>query len=238
MNASENISLLKQIKTNINDIDTNTLANKNELISIDNRLTTTNSHLNTISGNIVDIDTEIETISNNVSVIKTDVDTLAKTKVIFNARLTDGTNNYLARSDYSGEGNGIDFYWQNDKGTPVYIYKYVFTYEESTEPTGDQLYHSTAWDSKIGALNLDENDYEAPYITVSDNKDYVANISAGAPKNSWVTNTTFVFQKDFNEAPIEIGISRKFGHYINGDFDDTNLYDSDPVGIIEGFYLQ
>ena len=216
MNASENISLLKQIKTNINDID--------------NRLSDMSGFLSSISLNA-------NQHTSKLTSIETDVDTLAKTKVIFNARLTDGTNNYLARSDYSGEGNGIDFYWQNDKGTPVYIYKYVFTYEESTEPTGDQLYHSTAWDSKIGALNSGETDYEAPYITVSDNKDYVANISAGAPKNSWISNTTFVFQKDFYEAPFEIGISRKFAHYINGDFDDTNLYDSNPVGLIEGYYF-
>ena len=40
--------------------------------------------------------------------IKKDVDTLATTKVIYNARLTNGSNNYLTRSDYSG-GNAIDF---------------------------------------------------------------------------------------------------------------------------------
>ena len=224
MNASENISLLKQIKTDTSSL-TSIHTHNSDMSGF---LSSISLNANHHTSKLTEIDTTLETISNNV-------DTLAKTKVIFNARLTDGTNNYLARSDYSG-GNAIDFYWRNDKGTPVYIYKYVFTYEESTEPTGDQLYHSTAWDSKIGALNLDETDYEAPYITVSDNKDYVANISAGAPKNSWVTNTTFVFQKDFNEAPIEIGISRKFAHYINGDFDDTNLYDSNPVGLITGYY--
>ena len=211
MNSSKTNQILNSVVTNTNQLATQTLT------------------LSNISG-------DLTTINTNVSEIKTDVDTLAKTKVIFNARLTDGTNDYLARSDYSG-GNALDFYWQNDKNTPVYIYKYVFTYEENSEPTHDQLYHSTAWDCKIGALNSGETDYEAPYITLKDNHDYMTNISAGAPKNSWVSNTCFVFQKNFNEAPIEIGISRKFGHYINGDFDDTNLYDSNPVGIIEGFYF-
>ena len=226
MNSSKTNQILKSVESNTSQLT----SQYTEVSSINLYSSIINSKLN-------EIDTTLDNVNTNISEIKTDVDTLAKTKVIFNARLTDGTNNYLARSDYSG-GNAIDFYWRNDKGTPVYIYKYVFTYEESTEPTGDQLYHSTAWDSKIGALNSGETDYEAPYITVSDNKDYVANISAGAPKNSWITNTTFVFQKDFHLAPIEIGISRKFGHYINGDFDDVNLYDSNPVGLIEGYYYE
>ena len=63
----------------------------------------------------------------------------------------------------------------------------------------------------------------------------MTNISAGAPKNSWVSNTTFIFQKDFTEAPIEIGISRKFAHYINANI-NTGFYDEPPVGIIEGYY--
>ena len=197
----------------------------NELLkNIDSTLTTSNSEL---SG--------INLSASALNSIKSDVDTLAKTKVIFNARLTDGTNNYLARTDYSG-GSAIDFYWQNDKGVPVYIYKYCFTYPQgSGEPGQGNLYHSTAWDSKIGALNSDEDDYEAPYITVSDNKDYFQNKSSGGVKQTWVTTTNYIYQKDFIEAPIEIGISRKFAHYINGNIDTTN-YGAGPVGIIEGYY--
>ena len=222
MNLRQQNSLLRSIDSNSNTLTTN--SNTNILT------------LGSINSSVTDIDTTLDTISNNISQIKTDVDTLAKTKVIFNARLTDGTNNYLARSNYSG-GNAIDFYWRNDKNTPVYIYKYCFTYPEgsSGEPTESELYHSTAWDSKIGALNTDETDYEAPYITVSDNKDYFQNKSSGGVKQSWATNTTYIFQKDLNEAPIEIGISRKFGHYINGNIDTTN-YGGNPVGLIEGYY--
>ena len=222
MNLRQQNSLLRSIDSNSNTLTTN--SNTNILT------------LGSINSSVTDIDTTLDTISNNISQIKTDVDTLAKTKVIFNARLTDGTNNYLPRSNYSG-GNAIDFYWRNDKNTPVYIYKYCFTYPEGSngEPTEDELYHSTAWDSKIGALNTDETDYEAPYITVSDNKDYFQNKSSGGVKQSWATNTTYIFQKDLNEAPIEIGISRKFGHYINGNIDTTN-YGGNPVGLIEGYY--
>ena len=222
MNSSKTNELLKNIdstlitsNTNLDGISLRTLSNGT---SLSNMLVT-----------LTDIDTDI-------TAIKKDVDTLAQTKVIFNARLTDGTNNYLPRSNYSG-GNAIDFYWQNDKGTPVYIYKYCFTYPEgsSGEPGHSELYHSTAWDSKIGALNSDEDDYEAPYITVSDNKDYFQNKSSGGVKQTWINNTNYIFQKDFNEAPIEIGISRKFAHNINGNIDTTN-YGNDPVGIIEGYY--
>ena len=224
MNLSQNLTLLKNID---NTLTTSSLGTNLSAINLQTGVNGT--RLSTIN-------TSLDNIETDVSAIKTDVDTLAKTKVIFNARLTDGSNNYLARSDYSG-GNAIDFTWQNDKNTPVYIYKYCFTYPEGStgEPTEDELYHSTAWDSKIGALNSGETDYEAPYITVSDNKDYFQNKSSGGVKQSWATNTTYIFQKDLNEAPIEIGISRKFGHYINGNIDTTN-YGGNPVGIIEGYY--
>lgn len=219
----------------------NSCKSQELLNSIDSTLTTSNSELSGINlssttqtTTLNNINTSLDNIETDVSAIKSDVDSLTKTKVIFNARLSDGSNNYLAKADYSS--SPIDFYWQNDKNTPAYIYKYVFTYPEANEPTESQLYHSTAWASKIGALNSAETDYEAPYITVNDNKDYMSNISAGAPKNSWATNTCFVFQKDFHNAPIEIGISRKFAHYINANI-NTNSYDEPPVGIIEGYYF-
>ena len=119
----------------------------------------------------------------------------------------------------------------------MYIYKYSFAYPEDNEPTETQLYHGTAWSSNIGALNSAEDGYEAPYITVNDNKDYFQSKSSGGVKQTWTSNTTYVFQENFNEAPIEIGISRKFSHYINANI-NTNSYDDNPVGIIEGFYYQ
>ena len=163
------------------------------------------------------------------------MDTLAKKKILFNALLTDGTNDFLLKADYSS--SPINFYWENDKGAPVYIYKYRFIYPEGTEPTCTQLYHSTAWDSKIGAMNSAGDDYITPYITVNSNKNYMNGYNAGGRKENWVSDQCFVYRHDFNEAPIEIGISRKFGHYINADLDTTD-YDDNPVGIIDGYYYE
>ena len=70
--------------------------------------------------------------SKNNSLLKSIDNDLNRKKIIFKARLTDGTNEYLAKSDYST--SPIDFYWQNDKGVPVYIIKYRFMYPESSEP--------------------------------------------------------------------------------------------------------
>ena len=218
----------------LNNIDTTLTTSQSELSGINLTSSVHTTSLNNINSKLTDIDTTLDTIQTDVTNIKTDVDTLAKTKVIFNARLTDGSNNYLAKADYSS--SPIDFYWSNDRGSTVYIYKYIFTYPEGNEPTESQLYHSTAWASKIGALNSAETDYEAPYITINDNKDYFQNKSSGGVKQTWVSNQCFVFQKDFNDAPIEIGISRKFGHYINANI-NTNSYDEPPVGIIEGYYF-
>ena len=159
--------------------------------------------------------------------------TLNKKKIIFNARLTDGTNEYLEKANYSS--SPIDFYWQNDKEVPVYIVKYRFIYPEVSEPSSDELYHSVRFDSKIGAMNSVGDDYEAPYITVKDNKDYYGAIQPNLNKQQWTTNAGWCFENDFSYAPIEIGISRKFGHHIAGNIDGDE-FDDDPIGIIDGYY--
>ena len=174
-------------------------------------------------------------IQNNKSLL-TDIDTeLSKKKIIFRARLTDGTNEYLAKADYSS--SPIDFYWQNDKGVPVYIVNYKFIYNDSSEPTAQELYHSTAFDSHIGAMNSDGDDYEAPYITVKSNCDYFSEQQPNNGKCLWVSPQGLLYTSNFDYAPIEIGVSRKFGHHIAADINTTD-YDTDPVGIIEGYYYE
>ena len=177
----------------------------------------------------------LESIEGLVDDIATDIADQVKTKIVFNAKLTDGTNNYLDRIDYTSAP--INFSWQNDKGSKVYIYKYSFAYTEPAEPTSGQLYHSDAWETKIGALNTAETDYEAPYITKSNNRDYYQDHNPNHAKMSWTSDTGFVFVNDFTNAPIEIGVSRKFGHYIAGDFSSTEIYDTNPVGTVTGFYF-
>ena len=159
--------------------------------------------------------------------------TLNKKKIIFKARLTDGTNEYLEKANYSS--SPIDFYWENDKGVPVYIIKYRFMYQETNEPTLTQLYHGTAFDSNIGAMNVAGDDYEEPYITVKDNLDYYDTIQPNFGKQTWTSNPGWCFEQDFSHAPIEIGVSRRFGHHIAGNINTTD-YDTDPIGIVDGYY--
>ena len=173
--------------------------------------------------------------SRNASLLKSIDNNLNRKKIIFNARLTDGTNEYLPRADYST--SPIDFYWQNDKGVPVYIINYKFVYNDSSEPTAQQLYHSTAFDSNIGAMNSDGDDYEAPYITVKDNRDYFSEENVNNAKCLWVSPQGLFYQSNFDYAPIEIGVNRKFGHHIEADI-NTSDYDTDPVGIIQGYYYE
>ena len=107
--------------------------------------------------------------------------TLNKKKIIFNGRLTDGTNEYLPRGDYSS--SPIYFYWENDKDVPVYITRYTLHYQLSTEPNWNELYSAVPWDSKIGLLNESETDIVAPYITVKDNFDFMNEENANHIKN-------------------------------------------------------
>lgn len=186
------------------------------------------------TSNILTTNSSLSTANTALTSIKNDSSEINKqNRIAFNAKLTDNTNNYLDRLDYSS--SPIIFNWQNDKGVPVFINKYRFTYTESNEPTPSQLYHSTAWDSKIGALNSSGTDFEAPYVTVHDNSSYYSLKNSNAPKQQWVSSSAWLFENDFSDAPIEIGVSRKFGHYIAADLTTTS-YDSDPIGRIEGYY--
>lgn len=248
MNLCQQTSWLKQIDSKLNDkIYLGITENKTILGTIDTTLSTIDTTLTSIQsmtlsnsltfGNqyaeLLTIDTSLTGIALNVESIKTDVETLAKKKIIFTARLTDGSNDYLLRADYSS--SPINFYWQNDKNTPVYICEYRFIYPEGTEPTQNQLYHSTAWDCNIGAIASVGDSFEVPYITIHDNRDNLHDVNPNAPKQQWTSNITWVFDYHFTEAPIEIGISRKFGHYIAADI-NTGLYDDDPIGIVSGYY--
>lgn len=172
--------------------------------------------------------------SKNISLLKSIDNDLNRKKIIFNARLTDGTNEYLPRADYFT--SPIDFYWQNDKDVPVYIVKYRFIYVEASEPGPTEMYHTIGnYTSNIGAMNEAGDDYEAPYITIEDNRDYYNPVQPNYNKQSWTNSAGWCFEKDFSHAPIEIGVSRKFGHHIPIDI-DTGDYDTDPIGIIDGYY--
>ena len=228
MNSSKTNQILKSVELNtsqLTDIDTELTSIGNDVSAIGTSQANSITQLTSINSKLTPIDT-----------INTNVNTLAKTKIIFNALLTDGSNDHLTRTDYSGE-NAIDFYWQNDKGTPVYIYKYRFAYPPvgGTEPGPGQLYHNTSWDCNIGAMNSAETGYEAPYIQVKTNKFYFHNTDQNHIKQNWVSTSHYNYQHDFSEAPIEIGISRKFAHHIDANI-STSTYDAPPVGIIDGYY--
>ena len=167
-----------------------------------------------------------------ISLLKNIDSTLDKKKVYFNAFLSDGTQNALSRLDYTSSPK--IFSWQNDKDKPVYIHQYLFCYEDNnnTEPTVTETYHSTAFTSKIGAVNSAGTDFEDPYITMVNNLCYT---STNNSKKTYFSDVGWYWRYEFDEAPVEIGISRKFGHYIAGDFTNGD-YDSDPIGIIEGYY--
>ena len=174
-------------------------------------------------------------LSKDTSLLKSIDTSLKKTKIIFNARLTDGTNEYFEKADYTS--SPFYFYWQNDKGTTVYITNYKICYTETSEPTALNLYHVGAWDSKIGLINSDETDIEAPYITVKDNLDYYAEYNPNETKKQWTANAGWCYPHNFSEAPMEIGVSRKFGQYIAGNFNISEIV-APPRGILQGYYYE
>lgn len=204
------------------------------LKSISTELETQSTDLTSILTNVGAINLQTGVNGVALSNIETDVNTLANKKIIFNGKLSDVASNlYLARNDYTS--SPIIFSWTNPESVPVYIYKYSFSYTEGSEPTSSQLYHGTTYTTKIGLVNTAGTDFEAPYMSYSNNRDHYKSGNSNESKRQWTSDQGWSFEYDFSEAPIEIGVSGKFGHYIAGDF-STSSYDSDPVGNIEGYY--
>ena len=159
-----------------------------------------------------------------------------KNKIYFTAKLKNGVNEYLPKGDYS-TSPPTAISWQNDKNVPVYITKYKFIYPHSTEPHYSQMYHSTAFTTKIGIIqDLLFYTFEEPYIEMTSNLDYLTNDgNPNEPKKSWATDQCWCFSNDFTEAPIKLESEQRFGHYIAGDFSSENI-GANPIGIIEGYY--
>ena len=169
-------------------------------------------------------------LSQNLTLLKNIDASLNKKKIYFNALLSDGSQNALDRLDYSSSPK--IFNWQNDKGVPVYIYQYIFQYDDSTEPNTSDMYHSGSFTNKIGKVNSAGTDIEEPCLSMTSNRHFTHTTNA---KRTWFSNTGWYWRYDFSDAPMEIGVSGKFGQYIDGDLSNGN-YDNDPIGHLQGYY--
>ena len=210
MNSSKTDNILQKIQSNSLNIT-----------SINSELQSSNAKLNNIDSALVDIGT-----------------TLAPQKVIFSGYLTDGTNEYLPRSDYTS--TPLIFYWQNPYDKPVYIQRYNFRYQEAQESsTLDDLYHSPAFTTKIGLVNDTGDDFDSNYITYKQNLEMIDFTTSS--KRTYTSSNYYVYDYIFpenNGTVIEIGVSKKFGHLIASDFQAGQGYDNDPLGIVYGYYYK
>ena len=241
MNLSQNTSLLKQIESNtdsISNLDTTTTNSQTILSGMNLELIDIKNNLGDIEAdtikldNLALIDTELETINNKLVDIGI---TLSKNdnKIIFNAYLTDGSNDYFALGDYSS--SEFDFSWTNTFDKPVHITRYDFLYNASNNPVSTELYHSPSFTSKIGAMNEAGDDYDSNYIIQKQNREFP---HINGLKRTHFSDTIWTWQYQFNrmDISIEIGVSRKFGHHIAGDFTNGEGYNSSMMGIIYGYY--
>ena len=163
---------------------------------------------------------------------------ITRDKIYVSGKLTDGTNQYLDKINYTS--SPIYFSWTNPYDYTVYITEYTFRYHHNTnsEPSHTNLYHSTAWTSKIGKMNDDGDDMDSiSYYEMNDNIDMMFDIIS-QPKRSFISDDSMWFWNySFRDAPIKIEPGKKFGHYIAGDFSSSSVYDTAPVGIIQGYYF-
>lgn len=221
---------VRQIQPNVSNLVGYALSTNNNVIAMNTSLDNVETDIDSIKTDIDSIKTNIDTINNNVVDIGV---TLGAKKVVFNGYLTDGTNNNLARQDYTS--SPLIFYWQNPYNKPVYITRYNFSYQEANEPTTSELYHSTAWTTKIGLVNDSNDGFDSNYISYSNNMEWPHRESA---KRTWCSNVNFWDWRYLlydNNLEIEIGISKRFGHYIAGNI-NTSDYDTNPVGVVYGYY--
>ena len=241
MNNIQKINIQKRINTNLTSMDS-TLSNlntSNETVitqlsnlnatneTVISQLSSMNSHLNDIEDYIADIGVSISRIH-------------TRDKIYISGKLTDGTNDYLDKIDYTS--SPIYFNWTNPYTYPVYITEYTFRYHHNTndEPNWNELYHcATPWTTKIGKMNNTGDDMDSiSYYEINNNLemmwDYVSQ-----PKRSFISDDNmWIWAHSFRDAPIKIEPNQKFGHYIGGDFSSSSIYNSNPIGNIQGYMYE
>ena len=86
-------------------------------------------------------------------------------------------------------------------------------------------------------MNNDGDDMDSiSYYEMNDNIDMMFDI-VSQPKRSFISDDSMWFWNcSFRDAPIKIEPGKKFGHYIAGDFSSSSVYDTAPVGIIQGYF--
>ena len=245
--SSTNVSILSHLPQ-LTSINSNLTSVNNNLTTIDNVLDTTyalqlselqqaniylnetQSYLSDVTGmiaqNLVKLDSIISDLGDiGVSIARD------PTKIFFQEPLNYNGNDYLHWTDYTS--NPVLGYYRNELSKPIYITEFNFTYEEASEPdvSGD-TYHSPAFDCKIGKVDNSDT-FVAPSITIRNNRDQTNNMI----KYDSYNPIAYCWKYDFSDAPIELGVSGRFGHYIEGDFSST-YYDSFQYGKIKGYYLE
>ena len=92
--------------------------------------------------------------------------------------------------------------------------------------------------TKIGKKNDAGDDMDSvSYYEMETNMDYM-NENQSQPKRAFIkTDNMWLWIYKFSDIPIKIMPNKKFGHLIQGDF-NNGQYATDPVGIIQGFMYQ
>ena len=233
------LSMDTNINSNLSTMSGQDSTRNTTLSTIANNTSTTASNVSTNSTlistsltKLTDINTELDNIQSELVDIGITLTELNKSnKMWFKQRLDyDGTD-YIGYTDYSS--SAITGYYENSSNQKQYITEFNFAYEENSDPdvSGD-TYHSPKFTTKIGKMN-NSNVFETPYMTIQDNRDQGINMT----KMSGFNPNAFNWKHDFSEAPIELGVTERFGHYINGNFTNT-YYDSWCVGNVIGYYYK
>ena len=252
MNSSKTNEILKDIKSDTSNItvyetatgatssdtlrvisaldDTNWATNNNTLSNISTSVLSIQGDASQTTSYLDDIDTNIETINNKLVDIGISLSRDA-TKIWFHERLYYNENDYLFWDDYSS--SPILGQYRNTLDKPIYITQFNFIYEESSEPdVSAETYHSPKFECKLGKIDSNDN-FVAPYMVIEDNKDQAHNMN----KYTGFNPIAYCWQYPFHDFPVELGVSGRFGHYIQGNMTST-YYDSFMYAHVKGYYYE
>ena len=244
-NINSNLSTVNTNLTTIDSVLDNTYTLQlSELQEMNTHLNSSDSYLSVVVSNGAQLLVKQDTIHTKLDTINTELDTIHDklieigvtlsrdaNKIFFQDRLTYDGNDYLGYVDYSS--SPILGAYRNTLNKPIYVTEFNFAYEEASEPdiSGD-TYHSPRFTTYIGKVDNNDN-FQAPYLTIQDNRDQPNNMT----KYDSYNPISFCWTYDFTSNPIELGVSGRFGHYIEGDMTST-YYDSWCVGNIKGYYYE
>ena len=220
MNLSKNISLLQNIDTKLDGVESDIQDIKNYDDNISGLTTIMQSDIALLKNEVVDLGITLSTFNE-------------RNKTFVNEPIRWPPNNFTFLNAGNYVGNEQIGKYQNTEDTNLYVTNYTFGYlYPNTSMNPAQMYHCNSFTTNIG--HYDGSSFEDVNISFNANRlQYDNYVQLGVTNVN--DNRLHIWRYDFSDAPICIPPQNYFAQSISGDFSSYGSWSTS--GVIQGYRL-